>query len=223
MLNHSMGTHNLPMTTSTLLDLLRSPAAGGPGEGESAWAELDARYRPVLIGFADALGRAGGGAGCGGWSRADAEDAAQWTLAELLKSLRAGVYAREKGRLRSWIMGIARNRVRMIKRSMARRNAVVYADAACTPDQDDATLDAIWTREQERAVRARVVVQGRFAVARASEWGRAVSGGTLDGNAAVRVTGRFAGARGRAVQNDLAREVRGAGRGEWAAGGRLWA
>jgi DNA-directed RNA polymerase specialized sigma24 family protein len=154
MLNHSVGTHNLPMTTSTLLDLLRSPAAGGPGEGESAWAELDARYRPVLIGFADALGRAGGGAGCGGWSRADAEDAAQWTLAELLKSLRAGVHAREKGRLRSWIMGIARNRVRMIKRSMARRNAVVYADAACTPDQDDATLDAIWTREQERAVLA---------------------------------------------------------------------
>jgi DNA-directed RNA polymerase specialized sigma24 family protein len=154
-----MGINELPVTTSTLLDLLRAPTAVGTGEGESAWSELDARYRPVLVGFADELGRAGGGSG---WSRADAEDAAQWTLAELLKSLRTGGYARDKGRLRSWIMGIARNRVRMIRRSMARRNAALVADAAPAPDED-ATLDAIWDREQERAVltRAMAIVAGR--------------------------------------------------------------
>jgi RNA polymerase sigma factor (sigma-70 family) len=185
------GTNDLPMTTSTLLDLLRTPGAGvgKNSAGETAWAEMDARYRPVLIGFADALGRLGGA----GWSRADAEDAAQWTLAELARSLRGGEdgggYARGRGRLRAWIMGIARNRVRMIRRSMSRRNARHVAEPA-RAEPDDAAAADLWDREQDRAVleRALTIVAGSVSAETMRIFELAVVRG-MDANAVARECG----------------------------------
>jgi DNA-directed RNA polymerase specialized sigma24 family protein len=151
----------LPLTTTKLLDCLRSPASGKREdegwnrEGRGAWAEIDARYRPVLIGFTRSLGL----------SHADAEDAAQWTLAEFARGLGSGQYERGKGRLRSWVMGIARHRVQMIKRSAARKEAPQGDDRHAKPNApariahpetpDEATLSVIWERELERAVFAK--------------------------------------------------------------------
>ncbi|QOI99211.1 MAG: sigma-70 family RNA polymerase sigma factor [Phycisphaeraceae bacterium] len=149
---------DLPLTTTLLLDRLRRTWEGG----ESAWAEIDARYRPVLIGFTRSLGL----------SEADAEDAAQWTLAEFSRGLRGGQYERGKGRLRSWVMGIARHRVEMIRRSVGRRpeNKKVGGSGGVSPIEERETpdaegMEAIWDREVERAVfeEAWRRVQGRFA------------------------------------------------------------
>lgn len=158
---------DLPLTTTQLLDRLRVGPSGGASDGgavaevRGAWGEVDARYRPVLIGFTRSLGL----------SEADAEDAAQWTLAELSRALRAGQYERGKGRLRSWVMGIARNRVLMIQRSQRRRAAGaggMSAEEAAgvwppTPP-DEAAMSVVWERELERAVftRAWELARERF-------------------------------------------------------------
>lgn len=171
---------DLPLTTTQLLDRLRCGASNGaqgvstdPSAGahagaaigaaradqHSAWNEVDARYRPVLIGFTRSLGL----------SEADAEDAAQWTLAELSRGLRAGHYERGKGRLRSWVMGIARNRVLMIQRSKRQGpTGPLPNDQAAgvwppTPP-DEATMSVVWERELERTVftRAWGIVRDRF-------------------------------------------------------------
>jgi RNA polymerase sigma-70 factor (ECF subfamily) len=150
---------DLPLTTTKLLDRLRACAAAGASiDSNTAWAEIDARYRPVLIGFARSLGL----------PQSDAEDAAQWTLAELAKGLSLGQYERGKGRLRSWVMGIARHRVQMTKRAAARRRETPSPDPTplCeTPD--DATLSGIWDREMDRTIftEAWRLVQPRFAPA----------------------------------------------------------
>jgi DNA-directed RNA polymerase specialized sigma24 family protein len=129
---------DLPVTTTVLLERLSQ------GDGLSAWTEIDTRYRPVLRGFARALGLA----------EADAEDAAQWTLAEFARLMRAGEYQRERGRLRSWVMGIARHRVQMLKRSAARRRGAEAAAGGGAPQDlpDERTLSEVWDRETQRAV-----------------------------------------------------------------------
>lgn len=78
-------------TTTRLLDALREPS------NEPAWAQIDARYRPVICGMAMRLG----------FSHADAEEIARRTLAEFVRVYRAGRYDLAKGRLSSWILGIA--------------------------------------------------------------------------------------------------------------------
>lgn len=165
-LNPASPMVDLPLTTTKLLDCLRSPAAtpsaidnGELHDSGSAWKEIDDRYRPVLIGLTRSLGL----------SQADAEDAAQWTLAEFARGLREGDYQRGKGRLRSWVMGIARHRAQMIKRASARRvrspqdgPGQVHAPLPDVPDE--ASLDALWEREVERAVFAQAwqLAQLRF-------------------------------------------------------------
>jgi RNA polymerase sigma-70 factor (ECF subfamily) len=150
---------DLPLTTTKLLDRLRACAAGGVSvDADTAWSEIDARYRPVLLGFTRSLGL----------SQSDAEDAAQWALAELSRALSQDQYERGKGRLRSWVMGIARHRVQMTKRAAARRRESPVSDP--TPlieTPDDATLSGIWDREMERAIFAEAwrLVQPRFAPA----------------------------------------------------------
>lgn len=125
---------DLPVTTTLLLHRLSAQA------DPDSWQDVDRRYRPVLLGFARALGL----------SAADAEDAAQWTLAEAARLLGAGDYRRERGRLRSWIFGIARHRVQMLKRAAARRRCELLHDR--TPDlPDEATLSSLWTRETQKA------------------------------------------------------------------------
>ena len=80
----------LTRTTTALLEALLDPA------DDEVWQDFDRRYRPILIAFAQRLGLPD-------------EDAAQDTLTRFVRSYREGKYDRDRGRLRSWIIGIARH------------------------------------------------------------------------------------------------------------------
>lgn len=126
-------------TTTRLLDALREPA------NEPAWTHIDARYRPVVAGLARRLGLSG----------ADADEVAQHTLAEFVRAYREGRYDRGKGRLSSWILGIARHATLHALRD-ARRARTPGADAlADVPDEH--ALRSIWADERDRAILARAM------------------------------------------------------------------
>ena len=73
----------------------------------------------------------------------DAADVAQETLTDFLRDYRAGKYDRRRGRLRSWISGIARHRVLDTLRQRA-RNQATRGESAFDELPDDARLTAIW-------------------------------------------------------------------------------
>lgn len=139
-------------TTSTLLlRALLDPANG------AAWEQFDRRYRPVLLMTAQRLGL----------NRQDAEDAVQETLAAFASAYRHGRYDRDKGRLRHWLLGIARHKIQDLHRRRARRE-ILEADRAgttafldkITDEQVDTTYEMEWQRallrECLREVRAQV-------------------------------------------------------------------
>lgn len=126
-------------TTTALLEGLATPG------DEEAWAELDARYRPVLVGLARRVGLSG----------EDAADAAQETLLRFLRAYRAGTYRRDRGRLRSWLLAIARNCIADAGRARSRRietPAGTQVERAAAAEADAARLDAAWEEERERAI-----------------------------------------------------------------------
>lgn len=121
-------------TTTRLLSDLQD--AGN----NSAWTELDSRYRPILVRFARQLDFVGD----------DAEELAQQTLAEFARAYTSGQYDRERGRLRSWLLGIARNVAFELRRKRAAvRNAI---DSDLDLISDDVRLTSIWEQERERAI-----------------------------------------------------------------------
>ncbi|MBX3404186.1 MAG: sigma-70 family RNA polymerase sigma factor [Phycisphaeraceae bacterium] len=126
-------------TTTKLLDALRDHG------NEPAWAQIDARYRPVIRGLARQLGL----------RENDAEEVAQQALSEFVRAYREGRYDRSKGRLSSWIMGIAHHTtLRMIRagRRVNTPGATAMADVA-----DEHTLRSIWTDERDRAILERAL------------------------------------------------------------------
>jgi RNA polymerase sigma-70 factor (ECF subfamily) len=133
-------------TTTALLDSLKD-AANAP-----VWQEFDARYRPILHGFARKLGL----------QEEDAADVAQQALAEFVRDYRLGRYERGKGRLSSWLITIARNRAMDMHRSGGRRrdwrgqSAFEQVEGARPPEavQDPASDDAAWETERRQAVLA---------------------------------------------------------------------
>jgi RNA polymerase sigma-70 factor (ECF subfamily) len=120
-------------TTTALLDGLHEPG------NEQVWAELDARYRPILVAFARRLGL----------GDADAADVAQEAMLRFLQEYRDGHYDRERGRLRSWLLSIARTRVAAVYR---RRRAPARGDSALGALPDDATLSEIWESERRAVI-----------------------------------------------------------------------
>lgn len=122
----------IPTQTSTLL--LQQLAATGD---QSTWRLFDARYRPVLAGY---LRRSFT------LRHDEAEEAAQETLAQFALAYRAGKYQREKGRLRSWLMGIARNVAHAARR--ARRGV----SAGDFEPPDPVHQEAVWDQEQSRHI-----------------------------------------------------------------------
>ena len=79
------------VTSTTLLEGLKDPA------NHTRWRDYVDRYRPLLVGF---LRRHGVQA-------TDAEDVAQNVLIEFVRGYCEGRYDRERGRLSSWLFGIA--------------------------------------------------------------------------------------------------------------------
>lgn len=123
---------SLPVTTSLLLDALRDEGDQG------GWREFTDRYWPVLVGLGVHLGL----------TETDAADAAQWTLVEFLREFRAGRYQRGKGRLSAFVIGIAKNRIRALRRQSVKR---APAGVESADEIDDVTLQNVW-EQQRRSV-----------------------------------------------------------------------
>lgn len=123
---------SLPLTTTLLLSQISDF-----GQSE-AWEEFDRRYRPMLLAFGRSLGL----------GHEDAADMAQTTLADLAVGLRDGKYDRKRGRLRSWILGIARNRAARIAGVRARGGvSSVEIDA-----MSEETLTELWEDARRRTI-----------------------------------------------------------------------
>ena len=119
----------LTRTTTALLEALLDPA------DDEVWRDFDRRYRPILIAFARRLGL----------PDEDAADAAQETLARFVRSYRDGKYDRDRARLRSWIIGIARHCIYDIHQRRAtdpRRGLSAISELP-----DEPTLNAMWDQE----------------------------------------------------------------------------
>lgn len=126
-------------TTTRLLDALRDSS------NEPVWEHIDSRFRPVLKGLARRLGL----------DESDAEEVAQQALAEFVKAYREGRYDRSKGRLSSWILGIARNITLQQMRSGRRELAV--GSTAMSEMPDEPSIRSIWEEERDRTILARAL------------------------------------------------------------------
>ena len=121
-------------TTTALLDGLHET------DNDAAWTEFDARYRPIIFNFARKVGL----------SEPDAADVAQETLARFIEDYRKDKYDRNRGRLRSWLIGIAKYRIADVHRGRARRHEV-GGQTLMVNLEDEAQLTQIWESER-RAV-----------------------------------------------------------------------
>ncbi|MCC6907029.1 MAG: sigma-70 family RNA polymerase sigma factor [Phycisphaerales bacterium] len=122
-------------TTSQLLAGLFDTA------NTEVWSQFDARYRPIILGVVLRLGL----------RPEDAADVAQQVLFEFVRDYRLGKYNRDKGRLRSWIAGIARNRAIDLLNA-ERRARIGRGESAIVALPDQHTFDQAWTAEERRAV-----------------------------------------------------------------------
>lgn len=105
------------------------------------WQVFDDRYRPIIVGVCRRLGL----------NDSESDDVAQDTLLQFLRDYREGRYSRERGRLRSWVVGIARHRVIDFQRSRGRRKEKVgHSSAMEVPDER--SLEDIWDQEMERSI-----------------------------------------------------------------------
>ncbi len=129
-----------PATTTALLRSLRDPAQ------EAAWREFDARFRPLLTAFAVRLGLDAG----------EAEDVAQETLVEFVRAYWEGKYDRSRGRLSSWVISIAQNRISH-RRLAVGRAAGRRGESALVDLSDPARLTAVWEDEQRRLIIVRAM------------------------------------------------------------------
>lgn len=134
----------LTRTTTALLQDLVDPA------NEGTWHVFDARYRPILVAFGRRLGL----------SPEDAADAAQETLARFVKSYRAGKYDRMRGRLHSWLIGIARHCIIDLQQKRASRREQRGMSAIVELPGDD-PLAAVWQAECEREILEQAVASIR--------------------------------------------------------------
>jgi RNA polymerase sigma-70 factor (ECF subfamily) len=125
-------------TTTRLLDALRDAA------NEPAWQHMDQRFRPVIAGLAKRLGL----------SQSDADEVAQQTLAEFVHAYRDGRYDRGKGRLSSWILGIAHHQTLRVLRTQARGRT---EPTPLTEVADESSLRSIWTDERDRSILSRAM------------------------------------------------------------------
>lgn len=122
-------------TTTVLLEGLHD--AGN----EAAWLEFDARYRPVVEGFARKLGL----------SDADASDVAQETMVRFLEEYRQGRYDRSRARLGAWLVAIARTKVAMVYRKRSRKREA-RGESAMIDLDNDAQLSVIWEDQRRAAI-----------------------------------------------------------------------
>lgn len=131
-------------TSTSLLNGLRDP------NNDRVWSEFNSRYQPLLLSFCRRLGL----------SETDAQDASQEALLAFSEAYRKGMYDAEKGRLRTWLSRIARNKVIDMQRQKAR--SMDQADPEqkthvlnALPDED--TMEKVWEAEWHRALVSRSI------------------------------------------------------------------
>lgn len=126
-------------TSTSLLLGLQDP------KNDSVWTEFYSRYHPLLVSFGRRLGL----------SEDESQETAQEILLKFAEAYRNGHYDKAKGRLRTWLSEIARNKIIDWKRRRARRPPPVQlGDAADQlveePDKD--RIDRIMQEEWHRAL-----------------------------------------------------------------------
>jgi RNA polymerase sigma-70 factor (ECF subfamily) len=121
---------HLTKTTTALLDALMD------SQDQQVWAELDNRYRPIIRGLARKLGL----------TYTDAEDVVQEVLSRFVKHYRAGEYDRGRGRLRAWIIQIARHCIADVHRSKS-MNQANGGDSAIAGLSSDDEFAQLWDEE----------------------------------------------------------------------------
>ena len=129
-------------TTTALLNNLHDE------DNDAAWREFDDRYRPILLGFSRRLGL----------PDADAVDVAQETMIQFIKEYREGKYDRERGRLRSWLLGIARFRVAGIYRKRA-TSRISRGESAIADLPRDEEIEAAWDTERRMTILRKALAQ----------------------------------------------------------------
>lgn len=130
-----MGQFSVSITSTLLLESLKDK------ENAPVWRHFVERYRPVLVGFARNWGL----------SEADAEDVAQLTFADFSRDLSAGKYERGKGRLKSWMLGIARHRVLDAQREAVKRRQW-RGESAMIDEMDGNRITIVWEDAQKQAI-----------------------------------------------------------------------
>ena len=128
------------ITNTQLLDDLRNPG------NETVWQQFVNRYMPMIVKYAVRAGL----------RSADADDAAQQTMIAFCTAYQQGKYDREKGRLRFWLYGIARNQIKSVFKRRAKQEVQVVEDTAQTDffarQPDEADLEKVWEEEWREAV-----------------------------------------------------------------------
>lgn len=122
-LEHTCAT---PITTTLLLERLCDR------RDEGAWSEFDERFRRVILSVALRLGL----------PRSDAEEAAQETMLQAFRDYQQGKYDRSRGRLSSWLIGIAHHRIIDAQRRRGRDRVRHGADDRVGSVPESAVTDA---------------------------------------------------------------------------------
>ena len=138
----------LPTTSTTLLNsLLEEPA------DQRAWRTFCGRYGPAVFRFARRQGL----------GESDAEEIVADTLAPFFEAYGAGRYERSRGRFKTWICGIALNKVRELRRRHKKEQAEEPIErledsigAESPEDEFGADVDRTLAWECLDAVRTRV-------------------------------------------------------------------
>lgn len=158
-------------TASTATELL---CGLHDSDNAAAWEEFDHRYRPILVGFLRRMGL----------NESDAADVAQETLTCFVRDYRAERYDRDQGRLRSWLVGIARFRLLDLRRETARRREFrgesAMAGLSSPTTADDSQAESVWDEEERRVIFERAVSEmrqtARFSVRTIEAFDRVVLG-----------------------------------------------
>ncbi|MFO0839035.1 MAG: sigma-70 family RNA polymerase sigma factor [Phycisphaerae bacterium] len=139
-----MDVPSITQTSMTLLEQMRGVV------NERAWHEFMRRYSPMILAFCKRLGL----------SDSDALDALQETVIAVSEDFRTmdAPFDRSKGRFKSWLRGVARNKALSINRKSKPRRGFVAesndepgADLAALPDvagQDE--IESLWEIEWRR-------------------------------------------------------------------------
>lgn len=127
------------ITHTALLVGLQAPC------NDEVWSDFCARYQPLLISVGRRLGL----------SEQDAQDAAQDTLLAFAEGYRKGHYDRSKGRLRTWLFGIAVKKIRDVQRRNGRNFVVVEPvdkTSILNGLADEHSVSQVWESEWEKRV-----------------------------------------------------------------------